>query len=286
MNQEDIDYFYEKYGQPIDKVEATESIIKKYRGKLPESILEQWRLFGFAGYLNGLYWITNPDDYAELIYDWLEETLLPDDDVYHVLARTAFGELLIWGECNYGRYYIKTMEGILHDNGEQLESTEFYGSDFFFLAKKTYMDYTDKNGKKLFDRAVKKLGVLKADEMYAFEPALALGGEESLSHLAKVNLQVHMKLLKQVTPLRMRSFEDLTAALYGTSYNVEDLTSGQDAESQYNHSVKAGEICPRTGYWKTPAQPDSRQYFEQGNILPTLAELDWGEVYWYWDGEN
>nr|WP_252508962.1 GAD-like domain-containing protein [Acinetobacter baumannii] len=165
MNQEDIDYFYEKYGQPIDKVEVTEDIIKKYRGKLPESILEQWRLFGFAGYLNGLYWITNPDDYAEVIYDWLEETPLPDDDAYHVLARSAFGELLIWGERNCGRYYIKTMEGILHDNGEQLESAEFYGSDFFFLPKKNYLDYTDKNGNKLFDRAVKKLGVLKADEM-------------------------------------------------------------------------------------------------------------------------
>nr|WP_278492950.1 hypothetical protein [Acinetobacter gyllenbergii] len=49
--------------------------------------------------------------------------------------------------------------------------------------------------------------------------------------------------------------------------------------------MKGGELCPRTGYWKTPAQPDSRQYFEQGEILPTLAELDWGEVYWYWDRE-
>lgn len=286
MHQEDIDYFYEKYGQPLDKVEVTEELINKYRGKLPESILEQWQLFGFSGYLNGLYWITNPDDYSEIIYDWLEDTPLVDDDVYYVLARSAFGELLIWGENNFYRYYIKPMEGILHDTGEKTETAEFYGDLFFFYSDKDSLDHIDINGKKLFDRAVKKLGVLKADEMYAFEPALALGGEESLSHLAKVNLPVHMKLLKQVTPLRMRSFEDLTAALYGTSYNVEDLTSGQDAESQYNHSVKAGEICPRTGYWKTPAQPNSRQYFKQNEIFPTLTELDWGEVYWYWDGEN
>ncbi|MDC4422862.1 hypothetical protein OW684_19195 [Acinetobacter baumannii] len=96
-----------------------------------------------------------------MIYDWLEETPLLDDDVYHVLARSAFGELLIWGERNYGRYYIKTMEGILHDNGEQLESAEFYGSDFFFLPKKNYLDYTDKKGNKLFDRAVKKIWCFK-----------------------------------------------------------------------------------------------------------------------------
>lgn len=50
--------------------------------------------------------------------------------------------------------------------------------------------------------------------------------------------------------------------------------------------VKGGELCPRNGYWQTPAQPDSRQYFEKGEILPTLAELDWGEVYWYWVSDN
>ncbi|MDC5391441.1 DUF1851 domain-containing protein, partial [Acinetobacter baumannii] len=225
--------FKELFGEPIDKVEVTEDFIKKYRGKLPESILEQWRIIGFAGYLNGLYWITNPDDYAEVIYDWLEETPLPDDDVYHVLARSAFGELLIWGEKNFYRYYLKPMEGILHDSGEKDEDAEFYGDLFFFYSNKDSLDHIDKNGKKLFDRAVKKLGVLKADEMYAFEPALALGGEESLTYLAKVNLPVHMKFLKQVTPLRLRTFEDLSAALYGTSYSVDDLTSGQDAESQY-----------------------------------------------------
>lgn len=49
--------------------------------------------------------------------------------------------------------------------------------------------------------------------------------------------------------------------------------------------VKGGEACIKTGYWKTRAQPDSRQYFKQGEIVPALIELDWGEVYWYWDGE-
>ncbi|HEM7308370.1 TPA: DUF1851 domain-containing protein [Acinetobacter baumannii] len=286
MNQEDIDYFYEKYGQPIDKVEATEDIIKKYRGKLPESILEQWQLFGFAGYLNGLYWITNPDDYAEVIYDWLEDTPLLDDDVYHVLARSAFGKLLIWGERSFNRYYILTMEGVLYDYGVRDQEADFYGEDFFFFPTKDSLDHIDKNGKKLFDRAVKKLGVLKADEMYAFEPALALGGEESLTYLSKVNLPVHMKLLKQVTPLIFENFESLSKALYGTSYSVEDLITGQDAESQYHESVQAGEVCPKTGYWTTPVQPNTRHYCKKGEVLPEIKEQDWGEVYWYWDGEN
>jgi len=49
--------------------------------------------------------------------------------------------------------------------------------------------------------------------------------------------------------------------------------------------LRAGDKCSRTGYWQTPAQPESRQYFEQGVILPILNKSDWGEIYWYWDGE-
>ncbi|MGR2919985.1 DUF1911 domain-containing protein [Acinetobacter sp. 1125_18A] len=50
--------------------------------------------------------------------------------------------------------------------------------------------------------------------------------------------------------------------------------------------VKGGEKCLKTGYWITPAQPDTRPYFTEGEILPTLSQSDWGDVYWYFDGEN
>ncbi|MDC4739604.1 DUF1911 domain-containing protein [Acinetobacter baumannii] len=58
-------------------------------------------------------------------------------------------------------------------------------------------------------------------------------------------------------------------------------------EEQPEHiKVKGGEACIKTGHWITPAKPDTRLYFTQGAILPILSETDWGEVYWYWDGEN
>lgn len=49
--------------------------------------------------------------------------------------------------------------------------------------------------------------------------------------------------------------------------------------------VTGGEKCSKTGYWITPAQPDTRPFFTQGEILPTLSQADWGDVYWYFDGE-
>ncbi|ABO11006.2 PoNe immunity protein domain-containing protein [Acinetobacter baumannii] len=59
-----------------------------------------------------------------------------------------------------------------------------------------------------------------------------------------------------------------------------------DEEQSEHIKVKGGEVCIKTGYWITPARPDTRLYFTQGTTLPILSETDWGEVYWYWDGEN
>lgn len=50
--------------------------------------------------------------------------------------------------------------------------------------------------------------------------------------------------------------------------------------------VKGGDKGIKTGYWTTPAEPNTRPYFIQGEILPTLSQADWGEVYWYFDGEE
>lgn len=42
------------------------------------------------------------------------------------------------------------------------------------------------------------------------------------------------------------------------------------ASSPGKLSVRAGQICPRTGYWFTVAQENSRQYFKEGEILPEI----------------
>lgn len=49
--------------------------------------------------------------------------------------------------------------------------------------------------------------------------------------------------------------------------------------------VAARESCPRSGYWFTVAQENSRQYFKQGDIFPDF-ESDWGDVYWQFDGDK
>lgn len=44
----------------------------------------------------------------------------------------------------------------------------------------------------------------------------------------------------------------------------------------------AGFVCPRTGYWFTPAAPSSRQRFEQGQIMPDVHSPAFDTI-WQWD---
>ncbi len=70
---------------------------------------------------------------------------------------------------------------------------------------------------------------------------------------------------------------------------VEKVVEEGDSSLVFNEeriSQKGGEKVKKAGYWSTPAQPDTRLYFTQGAILPVLPEADWGEVYWYWDGDE
>ncbi len=45
---------------------------------------------------------------------------------------------------------------------------------------------------------------------------------------------------------------------------------------------ESGQPCPQTGYWRTPAQLDSRRHFTAGDVMPSLGG-DYGVTIWQWD---
>lgn len=46
----------------------------------------------------------------------------------------------------------------------------------------------------------------------------------------------------------------------------------------------AGQPCPRAGHWFTPARPDSRRSFQQGEVMPDVGG-DYGVTIWQWDAQ-
>jgi hypothetical protein len=48
-------------------------------------------------------------------------------------------------------------------------------------------------------------------------------------------------------------------------------------------SIKAGESCPRAGWWFTPAKVGSRRYFKADEVMPIIEGSSYGSTFWQWD---
>ncbi|MFK3941463.1 GAD-like domain-containing protein [Pseudomonas monteilii] len=203
---EAISLFIEEMGNPTSHKSVPSTAIEHYRTKLPGRLLNYWEDYGWSAHAGGIFWIVNPAEYEGVVRSWLEGTAFEARDIYHVIARTAFGCLYLWGEktgysldihtslSRYSAHELGTTEDSLNRQSQVLfmhpsiESSDFLG---------------------LFSRARKKLGPLKSDEMYGFVPALMLGGSEALENLEKVNIIEHLTFLSQLSPLEPFTLSDL-----------------------------------------------------------------------------
>jgi hypothetical protein len=203
MRDEDFEYFIGKFGEPTHRTAVPADSIERWRGRLPHQLLTYWLQEGWCGYADGLFWTVDPDDYEDLIDEWLEDTPLEGLDSFHVIARSAFGDLFACGEkvgpvvtvtCLHHAIIALTRE--LH--AKSPADLDFDVRNFFAGKTRRACDLTTNHDVDLFEPALKKLGQLAPDEMYALEPPLAAGGTIALENLARVKLDPHLTLLRQL----------------------------------------------------------------------------------------
>ncbi|RRV04166.1 DUF1851 domain-containing protein [Pseudomonas sp. v388] len=198
--------FLEKFGGPIDRRDVPNSSIQRYRGKLPGQLLEYWSEHGWAGYGGGIFWFVNPQEYEGVVASWLEGTKFETFDVYHLIARSAFGDLYLWGEQTGASLKITSiLSRYTTHQSIYLRDKMDKGLRSFVLGRQVEdNDYGD-----FFTLAKNKLGTLRPDEMYGFVPALMLGGPATLKHLEKVKAVEHLTFLSQLAELEPYSFSDI-----------------------------------------------------------------------------
>ncbi|SES69204.1 GAD-like domain-containing protein [Pseudomonas graminis] len=195
--------FLEKFGNPVDRQEVPVSSIGRYKGKLPNQLLEYWSEHGWCGYGNGIFWLVNPQEYEGVVASWIEGAEIDQRDTYHLIARGAFGDLYFWGEETGFTLKITSIYSrcVIHDFRPAPEQLDRKVQDFIVSRNVDSNNFED-----LFEPARKKLGTLRHDEMYGFVPALMLGGSETLDNLEKVKAVEHLIILSQLAELEPYNF--------------------------------------------------------------------------------
>jgi len=195
--------FLTKFGPPFHRDEAPASSITRYREKLPNQLLVYWEKYGWGGYADGLFWIVNPQDYEPIVKEWVDQNPAIAKDTYHVIARNAFGGLHLWGERTERILTIDACWALFSYMTSGLSKDMCIRSFFAILD----VDHCDPQ--ELFQCAMDRLGRLRNDEMYAFVPALALGGVAQAKSLDKVTTVEHLLFLSQLEPLRQIASMDV-----------------------------------------------------------------------------
>ncbi|GGY70961.1 GAD-like domain-containing protein [Pseudoduganella albidiflava] len=202
MRDEYYSHFISKFGEKTFIQHPTSETIAEWRGTLPDQLLTYWEEEGWGAFADGLFWIVDPKEYENIKDEWLAGTVLEKADKFHVIARSAFGKLFLWGEKTGPSAtilpYANSISTLPKDLKRSISDPDEEVRMFFGFTKKEYCDLKDIKKQPLFLRALKKLGALSRDEIYGFEPALILGGDMSITNLSKVNIDAHLTILHEL----------------------------------------------------------------------------------------
>lgn len=177
--------FEAEYGPPENCEKPPEETVKKYEGRLPGELLEKWREVGLCSYGKGLIWLVDPEQFADVIDDWVE---VRDDPKPLVFLRTAFAHLYFWQ--NGAVFSLDVHRGSLS------EVTKRIVRIFTLLCDPEIKEKMVRAS--LFEQALPQLGPPGRDECYAFEPAIALGGPGTVETLRRVKIREQLGILAQI----------------------------------------------------------------------------------------
>lgn len=211
---ESTEKFLAKWGAPIESRPVPAERFDQYAGVVPEALLDYWRTFGFAGFGDGLLWICDPDEWAPVVAPWTENLdLVMGVDAWVPVIRGAFGQFLCWGPRTGMSLRVEPVFGMIFPTDKSAKMGSEVRKDIQIEAafegiSPGSLDIEGKAGGNLFEAAVAAYGPLAADEVFAFVPAVGLGGTRDVEHIEKQSAVTHVQLLAELSP--QRTMGDIT----------------------------------------------------------------------------
>ncbi|WP_324024589.1 DUF1851 domain-containing protein [Maribacter sp. BPC-D8] len=176
----------EKFIALANSEKNNENSFFESKNDFPEEINFLFKNYSNATFIDGYFSLVNSIEYQEV----LKEVYTPFKEPSNCFAKDAFGNLYVWENESIKLINIR------------YKVSEIIGRkpSVFFNLKMTDNGFLEKRLKiNMFYEAKKKLGELKQNECYGYEPLLTLGGSEKVEFLKKVKIKEHISIIAQLT---------------------------------------------------------------------------------------
>ena len=176
-----FEQFEQKFGPGNRYAPVPAVVLEELRKhQFPDFYLQYLERNGFKEFLDGFWWFTNPLELHE------ELAAFAGSSIVFPIIRNAFGCFLVRRDNTYYHLNVHT------------KNLALLGPHLALILNMTYTDdyaLRDMFFFELFKPALNEVGRIAEDEMYAFAPALAMGGTVSAEGLHKVRLREHLAFL-------------------------------------------------------------------------------------------
>ena len=212
-----------------------EEHVERFSGVLPESVLYVWRRFGFDGFADGRFWITDPLVWAPVVDAWLEGTALPfPDQRWWCLNRTAMGDMQLWGEISGPALDVDPILGTLWPSaGDAADMDNFVMRErmgcltFTSPLKDSFED--EVSGRLVVDEAIERLGPVSEGQVYGFTPAYCFTGRMEARLLGVEDAIAHLVFLAQAQDHQLG--QDFSAAAAQIAAQIATQNGGDGGGS-------------------------------------------------------
>ncbi len=209
MAWEEWDAILEDLGTPVASKPVPAERYEQFADIFPPLLFDFWREFGFAGFLDGRFWLCDPVEWAPAVEAWTANLdLAMGPDRWHAIVRNAFGEMTLWGERTGRSLSIEPVHGMIFPDSSSIKHMGTERGRNILIENAVSgpgimkTDLLGSDERPLFERAVKALGPVGPDTMYTFVPAYHLGGPLTVDHIEIADAVTHVLLLSELSPHR------------------------------------------------------------------------------------
>ena len=143
---------------------------------IPSKLIAIWKEKGFCSFNEGVITLVNPIDYNSFCEPLFTKNpiIASSFTTYYVIAKTAFGNLLVWAKHPDESWYLGYVD-IMCNNFEVISDDDL---NYFFDVLLNDDDYLEEYfDLRLFIQCKDHLGPLTSSECYGFNPIPALAGK-------------------------------------------------------------------------------------------------------------